>query len=67
MFQKFVVSAKMVSYKLIYLDGKGRAEVIRFIFAQAGVKYEDVRYNWEKEWPKHKQGPRVFNLQILFL
>ena len=33
----------MTQYKLTYFNGRGRAEVIRLIFAQAGVKYEDHR------------------------
>ena len=30
-------------YKLTYFNGRGRAELSRLIFAQAGVQYEDVR------------------------
>jgi len=30
-------------YKLTYFNGRGRAELSRLIFAQAGVEYEDVR------------------------
>ena len=33
----------MPSYKLIYFNFRMAGEVIRFVFAQAGVKYEDVR------------------------
>ena len=44
----------MESYKLIYFNMKGRAELIRFIFAQAGVKYEDERIISE-QWPELKQ------------
>lgn len=40
----------MPSYKLIYFNGKGRGEVARFIFAQAGVEYEDYRVPGEEEW-----------------
>lgn len=40
-------------YKLFYFDSQGRAEVIRFIFAQAGVPYVDVRFSKE-EWPELK-------------
>ncbi|CAJ0598691.1 unnamed protein product [Cylicocyclus nassatus] len=38
----------MVSYKLIYFNGRGRAEVIRQIFALAGEKFEDVRVSQEE-------------------
>ncbi len=43
----------MPTYKLIYFDGKGRAELSRFIFAQAGEKYEDKRVTSE-EWAEMK-------------
>ena len=38
----------MANYKLVYLNYRGRAELIRFIFAQAAVPYEDVRISPEK-------------------
>ncbi|XP_046575230.1 probable glutathione S-transferase 7 [Haliotis rubra] len=37
----------MPSYKLIYTENKGRAEVCRLLFALAGQEYEDVR--WSRE------------------
>ena len=43
----------MSTYKLTYFPVRGRAEVIRFVFAQAGVKYEDVRIKQEN-WPELK-------------
>jgi len=33
----------MVNYKLTYFNARGRAEIIRLIFAIAEVEYEDVR------------------------
>jgi glutathione S-transferase len=45
----------MPSYKLTYFNGRGRAEWIRLIFAQAGVLYEDVRVDgaqWKDLRPK---------------
>ena len=39
----------MPSYKVYYSNHKGRAELIRWIFIQAGVKFEDVRFTRE-EW-----------------
>ena len=43
----------MPAYKLTYFKAKGTAELARFVFAQAGVKYEDVRIE-EGEWPALK-------------
>ena len=43
----------MSQYRLIYFNSKGRAELTRFIFAQAGVKYEDKRITKE-EWVELK-------------
>ena len=47
----------MSTYKLIYNNSRGRAESIRIIFAQAGVKYEDFRFDhdqWINEYKKRK-------------
>ena len=47
----------MPTYKLTYFDARGSAEVIRLIFAQAGVEYEDNRLTSE-EWAEFKpQAP----------
>ena len=43
----------MPTYKLIYFNARGGAELARFIFAQAGVEYEDVRVEREN-WPALK-------------
>ena len=43
----------MSSYKLVYFNGRGFAEQSRFVFAQAGVQYEDVRTTRE-QWPSLK-------------
>ena len=43
----------MPSYKLIYFNFRGRAEVIRLMFAEADQPYEDYRFERE-DWPKEK-------------
>ncbi|XP_074646001.1 uncharacterized protein LOC141902255 [Tubulanus polymorphus] len=54
----------MPKYTLKYFDGRGRAEVSRLLFAQAGVEYEDVRYTFE-EWPAVKPGTPFGKVPIL--
>ena len=47
----------MSTYKLYYFNARGGAEPIRIIFAQAGVKYEDVRFEreqWVQEYKPSK-------------
>lgn len=48
----------MATYKLHYFNSRGVAETIRFIFAQAGVQYEDIRHTQE-EWVKVKPGENI--------
>lgn len=56
----------MPSYKLTYFGAKGRGEVVRFIFAQAGVPYDDVRLEYGgQEWPKIKEGTPFGTMPIL--
>lgn len=54
----------MSSYKLVYFNARGRAEVSRFIFAQAGVEYEDKRVEKE-EWAKLKPSTPTGALPLL--
>lgn len=42
-------------YKLIYYNARGRAEIIRFLFAHLEIPYEDKRLTFE-EWPSIKQS-----------
>ena len=47
----------MSSYKLYYFNLRGSAESSRIIFAQAGVKYEDIRFEneqWDKKYKESK-------------
>jgi len=46
----------MPTYKLIYFNGRGRAEGIRLMFAAAKIDYEDKRIERE-QWPELK--PKV--------
>ena len=43
----------MSQFKLIYFDGRGRAESIRMVFAASGTPFEDVRIQTQ-DWPKMK-------------
>ena len=43
----------MPTYKLYYHNVKGRAELIRWIFLQTGIQFEDVRFTKE-EWTAFK-------------
>ena len=45
----------MTSYKLYYFNLKGRAEVIRIMFAYAGVEFQDIRIPFI-EWPNKKDS-----------
>ena len=54
----------MSSYKLVYFESKGRGEVARLIFAQAGVEYEDKRVSKE-EWAQLKPTTPTGQLPLL--
>lgn len=45
----------MPAYKLYYFPLKGRGELIRLLFVQAGVEFEDVRVPFS-EWKERKNG-----------
>lgn len=46
----------MAEYRLFYFPIKGRAEPMRLMFAHAGKHFDDVRWDTQNEWPKHKNG-----------
>ena len=54
----------MSNYKLVYFNLRGGAEVLRFIFAQAGVTYEDKRVERE-QWPEMKPTTRTGQMPYL--
>jgi glutathione S-transferase len=54
----------MSNYKLTYFNGRGRAEIVRLIFAAGGVKYEDVRIEKDK-WPALKPSTPFGQLPML--
>ncbi|CAF1635447.1 unnamed protein product, partial [Didymodactylos carnosus] len=54
----------MSNYKLYYGNARGRAEITRLIFAQAGQKFEDLR--WEQdEWPRYKAEMPLGQVPVL--
>ena len=54
----------MPTYKLYYFNGRGGGEHIRFIFAQTGVQYEDVRFTQET-WPEFKPKTPYGQMPVL--
>lgn len=46
-------------WKLTYFNGRGRAETIRLLFAQAAVPYDDIRIERE-QWPAMKDGNTLY-------
>ena len=56
----------MPSYKLIYFDIRGRAEVARLLFAEAGQEYEDKRLKFD-DWSEIKKSTKRNNSFRLFI
>ena len=54
----------MSTYKLIYFNFRGRGEISRLIFAAAGEKYEDARFERE-QWPSLKPQMPLGQLPVL--
>ncbi len=54
----------MPTYKLYYFQARGVAELIRWIFIQAGVPYEDVRLSKE-EWAEFKPKTPYGGIPVL--
>ena len=53
----------MPSYKLRYFNARGFGEMIRLLFVEKGVAYEDLRHTRE-EWPEHKPSRLCYNFCI---
>jgi hypothetical protein len=53
----------MVHYKLQYFDVRGRGEHIRYLFAHAGIPFEDVRVQMS-EWAAIKPSKLVVCLFV---
>ena len=49
----------MPNYTLYYFNGRGRAEILRMLFAAAAVKYMDKRFEFN-EWDKYRKGKYWF-------
>ena len=54
----------MVSYRLTYFNGRGRAEVSRLIFAAVGQQFEDVRIE-PNDWPTFKAQTPLGQMPVL--
>jgi glutathione S-transferase len=51
-------------YKLVYFNGRGRAEASRLILAYAGAEYEDHRFEGA-EWPAYKSKTPFGQVPVL--
>ena len=55
----------MPNYTLYYFNGRGRAEILRMLFAAAAVKYMDKRFEFN-EWEKYRKGKGRFRIFKMF-
>lgn len=56
----------MPNYTLYYFNGRGRAEICRMMFAAAGVKYTDKRFEFS-EWDRYRKGKALMHVFFFFL
>lgn len=61
-----LLQANMPQYKLHYFNFRGRAELARLILKQAGVEFEDVRFE-RTEWPALKASEFVFLYNVIVM
>ena len=50
----------MPTYKLLYFNLRGIGELVRLIFKQAGVDFEDFRFSRDEDWHKYIDGKTVW-------
>ena len=55
----------MPNYTLYYFNGRGRAEILRMMFAAAGIQYNDKRFEFN-EWDKYRNGKKFSVLYFWF-
>ncbi|CAF0928522.1 unnamed protein product [Adineta steineri] len=54
----------MATYKLYYFNARGRAEVLRLLFAAAGQRFEDSRFE-QNTWPSFKSQMPLSQVPVL--
>nr|AAB01057.1 S-crystallin [Doryteuthis opalescens] len=54
----------MPNYTLYYFNGRGRAEILRMMFAAAAVKYMDKRFEFN-EWDKYRKDMPCMCVPVL--
>nr|AAA97547.1 S-crystallin [Doryteuthis opalescens] len=54
----------MPNYTLYYFNGRGRAEILRMMFAAANVKYMDKRFEFN-EWDKYRKDMPCMCVPVL--
>ncbi|PIO37658.1 hypothetical protein AB205_0082110 [Aquarana catesbeiana] len=54
----------MSTYKLTYFTFRGKAELIRYLFAYMNTEYEDCKIDM-KDWPEHKSSYPFGKLPVL--
>ncbi|CAK8674281.1 hematopoietic prostaglandin D synthase-like [Clavelina lepadiformis] len=56
----------MTNYKLLFFNTRVRGEPARLIFAEAGVEYEDKRFE-ESEWPEIQPTTPFGKVPVLYI
>ncbi|XP_011265525.1 uncharacterized protein LOC105256930 [Camponotus floridanus] len=61
-----IISKNMSTYKLTYFNVTGLGEPIRYLLSQSGIKFEDVRVEFD-DWPKLKSNMPMGQMPVLEL